>query len=114
MFVPSLPKTRSQGTVGMGDQKDYATKEDLKNLKEDVRADLKDFKEEIIHRFHIISEDHLAQIKQLSEGITNLYEKSERDKAELKSEIREGRQEILARHQIFLCRTGQTFDNPRK
>jgi citrate synthase len=80
----------------MTDQKDYATKEDLKNLKQDLKADLKDFKEEIIHRFHIISEDHLAQIKQLAEGITNLYEKSERDKAELKSEIREGRQEILA------------------
>lgn len=80
----------------MADRKDYATKEDLKNLREDVKGDLKDFKEEIIHRFHIISEDHLTQIKQLAEGITNLYEKSERDKAELKSEIRETRQEILA------------------
>ncbi len=47
-----------------------------------MKADLKDFKEEIIHRFHIISEDHLTQIKQLAEGITNLYEKSERDKAD--------------------------------
>ncbi len=80
----------------MADQKDYATKQDLRNLKEDLKADLKDFKEEIIHRFHLISEDQLTQIKQLAEGITSLYEKSERDKAELRGEIREGRQEILA------------------
>jgi citrate synthase len=80
----------------MAGREDYATKEDLKNLKEDLKADLRGFKEEIIHRFHIISEDHLAQIKQLAEGIANLFEKSERDKAELKSEIRETRQEILA------------------
>ena len=89
MFMPSLRKIRPRGSGSMADQKDYATKEDLKNLKEDMKTDLKEFKEEIIHRFHIISEDTRTQIKQLAEGITNLYEKSERDKAELKNEIKE-------------------------
>jgi prophage DNA circulation protein len=109
----------------MADQKDYTTKEDLKNLREGVKADLRDFKEEIIHRFHIISEDHFAQIKQVAEGVLNVDEKLERNREEtrvreennfnllsqaiatvsdtlqatrqeLKHEIQESRQEILA------------------
>lgn len=80
----------------MADQKDYATKEDLKSLKEDMRADLKDFKEEIIHQFYIISEDLRTQMKQVAEGVANVYEKSERDKNELKNEVQETGREILA------------------
>lgn len=82
MFVPSLPNTRVQVSVSMADQKDYATKEDLKSLKEDLKADLKDFKEEIIHRFHIISEDIRTQVKQVAEGILNVDEKLERHREE--------------------------------
>jgi len=83
----------------MADRGNYTTK-DLKNLKEemkeDLRENLKNFKEEMIHQFHIISEDLRTQIKQVAEGVANIYEKSEGDKVELKKEIQETRHEVLA------------------
>jgi DNA repair exonuclease SbcCD ATPase subunit len=65
--------------------KGAATKEDLEN-----------FKEEIVHQFHIISEDVISQVKQVAEGVANVNEKLDRKSQELKNEIQETRQEILA------------------
>ena len=84
----------------MSAEKDDLTREDLKHLGRDLREEFregfKSFKDEIIHHFHIISEDLRTQIKQVAEGVANAYEKSERDTGELKREIQETRQEILA------------------
>ena len=69
----------------MGPPKASSTKEDLQN-----------FKEEILHQFHIISEGVIDQVKQVAEGVMNVNEKLDRRFDELKVEIQETRQEILA------------------
>ncbi len=51
--------------------KGAATKEDLKN-----------FKEEIVQQFHIISEDVISQVKQVAEGVSNVNEKLDRFREE--------------------------------
>jgi uncharacterized protein involved in exopolysaccharide biosynthesis len=60
----------------MGDRKSPGGKEDLKK-----------FKEEIVQRFHIISEDVISQVKQVAEGVANVDEKLDRAREELKAEI---------------------------
>jgi len=62
----------------------------------DRKEDLKKFKEEIVHQFHIISEDVISQVKQVAEGVANIDEKLERRFNELKTQIQETRQEVLA------------------
>ena len=83
----------------MADRDSYATKQDLKKLRQEMKDDLKEtfgsFKAEIVHQFGIISEHLGTQIKQVAEGVTNVYEKAERLEAELKGEIHEVRQDIL-------------------
>jgi hypothetical protein len=37
-----------------------------------------DFKEEIVHHFHLISEDVITKVQQVAEGVTNLDEKFDR------------------------------------
>ena len=69
----------------MGPPKASSTKEDLQN-----------FKEEILHQFHIISEGVIDQVKQVAEGVMNVNEKLDRRFDELKAEIQETRQEVLA------------------
>jgi hypothetical protein len=69
----------------MGDRKASGSKEDLKK-----------FKEEIVHQFHVISEDVISQVKQVAEGVANVDEKLDRRFNELKAEIQETRQEVLA------------------
>jgi len=69
----------------MGDRKASGSKEDLKK-----------FKEEIVHQFHVISEDVISQVKLVAEGVANVNEKLDRRFNELKTEIQETRQEILA------------------
>ena len=69
----------------MGDRKASGSKEDLNK-----------FKEEIIHQFHVISEDIISQVKQVAEGVANVDEKLDRRFNELNTEIQETRQEILA------------------
>ena len=61
-----------------------------------TNEDLKSFKEEIVHQFHVISEDVISQVKQVAEGVVNVNEKLDRRSQELKNEIQETRQEILA------------------
>ena len=69
----------------MSTRKGSATKEDLQN-----------FKEEIVHQFHVISEGVIDQVKQVAEGVANVNEKLDRRFNELKAEIQETRQEVLA------------------
>ena len=54
------------------------------------------FKEEIIHRFHVFSEDVISQVKLVAEGVTNLDEKITREMASLRKENEQGHQEIMA------------------
>jgi chromosome segregation ATPase len=60
----------------MPSQKNDLTKDDLKN-----------FKEEIVQQFHVISEDVISQVKLVAEGVATGNEKLERTRKELKEEI---------------------------
>ena len=51
------------------------------------KDDLKSFKEEIIHQFHVVSEGVIDQVKLVAEGVTTANEKLERTRKELKEEI---------------------------
>lgn len=46
--------------------------------KEYLDKKLVDFKEEIIHHFHLISEDVITKVQQVAEGVTNLDGKFDR------------------------------------
>jgi uncharacterized protein YdhG (YjbR/CyaY superfamily) len=61
-----------------------------------AKQDLKGFKEEIVHQFHVISEGVIDQVKQVAEGVANVDEKLDRRFNELRAEIQETRQEVLA------------------
>jgi chromosome segregation ATPase len=52
-----------------------------------TKQDLKSFKEEILHQFHVISEGVIDQVKQVAEGVANVDEKLDRSFNELKAEI---------------------------
>ena len=69
----------------MGDRKVPRSKDDLKK-----------FRDEIVHQFHVISEDVISQVKQVAEGVANVDEKLDRRFNELRTEIQETRQEVLA------------------
>jgi phage-related minor tail protein len=51
------------------------------------KEDLKSFKEEIIHQFHVVSEGVIDQVKLVAEGVATVNEKLERTHKELKEEI---------------------------
>ena len=57
---------------------------------------LRDFKEEIIHRFHVISEDVISKVQQVAEGMTNLNEKFDRKIDGLNKKIDENHQDVLS------------------
>ena len=61
-----------------------------------TKEDLKAFKEEIVHQFHIISEGLRSDVMQVAEGVVAVSEKLDRSHQELRQEIQETRQEILA------------------
>jgi hypothetical protein len=61
-----------------------------------TREDLKTIKEEIVHQFHIISEDLRSDVKQVAEGVVTVNAKLDRGHQELRREIQETRQEVLA------------------
>jgi hypothetical protein len=65
---------------------------------------LGDFKEEIIHQFHIISEDVITKVQQVAEGVVNLDQKFDRrlDGLDRKIEKKSG---CAGCDQVFLCRT---------
>ena len=52
-----------------------------------TREDLKSFKEEIIHQFHVVSEGVIDQVKLVAEGVATVNEKVDRTRKELKEEI---------------------------
>jgi predicted ATPase len=66
-------------------KKDNLSKEDLGKLKK-----------EIVYEFHIISEGITTQVKQVAEGVLSTNEKLDRTREDLKKEIQETRQEVLA------------------
>jgi predicted KAP-like P-loop ATPase len=57
---------------------------------------LGDFKEEIIHQFHVISEDVISKVQQVAEGVINLNEKLDRRIDGLDRNIEEKHQDIIA------------------
>jgi polyhydroxyalkanoate synthesis regulator phasin len=59
-----------------------------------TKEDLKKFKEEIVHQFHVISEDVISQVKQVAEGVVNVDEKLDRRFNELRTEIDDKTQPI--------------------
>lgn len=67
----------------MGDRKTSGSKEDLKQ-----------FKEEIVHQFHVISENMMNQVKQVAEGVANIDEKLNRKFNDLEAEIDQKTQPI--------------------
>ena len=69
-----------------------ASKEELNDLKGDVRG----IEERVIHQFHIITEGLREDVKQVAERVMNVNEKLDRVRQEIKIEIRETRQEVLA------------------
>ena len=60
----------------MASQKGNVTKEDLRT-----------FKEEVVHQFHVISQDVISHVKLVAEGVGNVNEKMDRTRQELKEEI---------------------------
>jgi predicted nucleic acid-binding Zn-ribbon protein len=74
-----------EGNLSMNTRKGSATKEDLQG-----------FKKEILQQFHVVSEGVIDQVKQVAEGVDNVNEKLDRRFNELKAEIQETRQEVLA------------------
>ena len=57
---------------------------------------LGDFKEEIIYRFHLISEDVISKVQQVAEGVINLDGKFDRRLDRLDTKIDEKHQDVLA------------------
>ncbi len=57
--------------------------------KEYFEKRLGDFKEEIIHQFHIISEDVITKVKQVAEGVVNLDQKFDRRITYLEAELQD-------------------------
>jgi ribosome-associated translation inhibitor RaiA len=57
---------------------------------------LADFKEEIIHRFHVISEDVISKVQQVAEAVINLDAKSDRRLDKPDTKIDEKHQDVLA------------------
>jgi len=53
-------------------------------------------KDEIIHRFHVISEDVISQVKLVAEGVMNLDEKFTREIATFRKENEQAHEEIKA------------------
>ena len=54
------------------------------------------FKDEIIHRFHVNSEDIISQVKLVAEGVINLDEKFTREIAIFRKENEQAHEEIKA------------------
>jgi len=64
--------------------------------KEYLDKKLGNFKEEIIHHFHLISEDVISKVQQVAEGVMNLDQKFDRRLDELDGKIDEKHQDVLA------------------
>jgi archaellum component FlaC len=84
------------------EQIDYRFEQaDQRFEKVDQRIDALDqkvdqFKEDIIHQFHVISEGVISQVKLVAEGVMNLDEKFTREIASFRRENEQAHQEIMA------------------
>jgi hypothetical protein len=47
------------------------------------KGDAQNFKDEIIHEFHVISEGIITQVKQVAKGVINVDQKLDRTRLEL-------------------------------
>jgi hypothetical protein len=65
-----------------------------------------EFREDIIHKFHLISEDVISKVQQVAEGVANVNEELDRTRKELKTEIQETMQEVLAQQSIINLKIG--------
>jgi uncharacterized protein YecA (UPF0149 family) len=75
---------------------DNKGKEMKEEWKDYFEKRLGDFKEEIIHRFHVISEDVISKVQQVAEGVVNLDQKFDRRMDGLDRKIDEKNQDVLA------------------
>jgi len=55
-----------------------------------------EFREDIIHQSHVISEDLIDRVKQVAEGVVNLNEKFERRFDDLNKKIDQNHRDVLA------------------
>ncbi len=74
------------------------------------KGDLKKFKEEIVHQFHVVSEGVIDQVKLVAEGVATVNEKLERTRKELKEEI-DNKTQPIARAVIELSGKVATLDS---
>ncbi|MBN1254433.1 MAG: hypothetical protein JXA50_04100 [Deltaproteobacteria bacterium] len=61
-----------------------------------TKEDLQGFKEEIVQQLHVSTEVMRDEVRQVAEGVDTVNEKLDRIHHELKTDIQETRQEILA------------------
>jgi hypothetical protein len=52
-----------------------------------AKEDSRSFKEEVIHQMHVISENVIDQVKLVAEGVSNVDEKLERFRKEIKMDV---------------------------
>ena len=70
--------------------------------KEYFETKLGDFKKEIVHQFHIISEDVISKVQQVAEGVVNLDQKFDRRLDGLDRKIDEKHQDLCWLQSSFL------------
>ena len=63
---------------------------------EQVESRFTEFKEDIIHQFHVISEDVISKVQLVAEGVATLNGKLDRHIDENHRQFKETREEILA------------------
>ncbi len=66
------------------------------DLKEYFDKKLGNFREEIVHQFHVVSEDVISKVKQVAEGVANLNEKFDRRIDGLEQKMDERQKDLLA------------------
>ena len=66
------------------------------DLKEYFDKKFGNFREEIVHQFHVISEDVISKVQQVAEGVANLNEKFDRRIDRLDQKIDEHHKDLLA------------------
>jgi hypothetical protein len=74
---------------------------------------LGDFKEEIIHRFHVISEDVISKVQQVAEGVVNLDQELDRRLDGLDRKIDEKNQDVLAAIKFSYAELGELRSSNR-
>lgn len=84
------------------DLKDYldksfaklATKEEVKEEVRNLRTEMKDMEDRVLHQFHITAEALRDDIKLVAEGVVNLNEKFDREISQFKKEVSHSHDEL--------------------